>query len=141
MGVTDGQLYQLLKGLEVIPGKDLIALYKQSQSTKVPFQELVIRKDILSDENLGELIADFLKLPFLALSKQSIPRNILTIVPERVARTNRIIVFDVSEKGVGIATSDPENDETISLISKKVGLKPRNEYKLLHFSNTPIVLN
>jgi len=141
MGVTDEQLYKLSKGLEVIPGKDLIALYKQSQSTKVPFQELVIRKDILSDENLGELIAEFLKLPFLALSKQSIPRNILTIVPERVARTNRIIVFDVSEKGVGIATSDPENDETISLISKKVGLKPRNEYKLLHFSNTPIVLN
>jgi len=128
MGVTDGQLYQLLKGLEVIPGKDLIALYKQSQSTKVPFQELVIQKDILSDENLGELIADFLKLPFIALSKQSIPRNILTVVPERVARTNRIIVFDVSEKGVGIATSDPENAETISLISKKVGLKPRVYY-------------
>ena len=128
MGVSDAQLYKLLKGLDVVDEKELLALYRQSEKEKVPFQELVIQKDILSDENLGEVVADFLKVPFISLAKQSIPRNVLTVVPERVARANRIIVFDVSEKGVGIATSDPENLESIQLVSKKVGLKPRVYY-------------
>src|SRR3989344_4795331 len=125
MGISDEALYKLLKGLEVIEEKQLISLYKQSQKNKIPFAEAIVQKDVLSDENLGELIADFLKLPYVNLSKQSIPRNTLTIIPERVARANKIIAFEASEKGLSIATSDPQNQEPVIMAAKKAGLKPR----------------
>lgn len=124
MGISDAALYKLIKELDVVKEKDLRALYDQSVKNKSSFQEAIIQKDILSDENLGEVIADYLKLPFISLSKLSIPRIILNIVPERIAKQNRIIVFDVNEKGAHIATSQPENSEPIQLIAKKVGLKP-----------------
>lgn len=128
MGISDEKLYKLLLGLDVAKEKDLLSLLRQSRKHNIPFQEIIIQKDILSDDNLGQLIADFLKIPFIALSKLSIPRNVLTIIPERVARANKIIAFEISEKGLGIATSDPENSESIMLVSKKVGLSPRIYY-------------
>lgn len=125
MGISDQELYKLLKGLEVVDEKDLSALWKQSQKTKIPLQEVIIQKDILTDENLGELIADFLKLPFISLSKLSIPRNVLTIIPERVAKESKVIAFEINETGLSVATTDPQNEEPIILAGKKVGLKPR----------------
>lgn len=128
MGISDEKLYKLLLGLDVVKEKDLLSLLRQSRKHNIPFQEIIIQKDILSDDNLGQLIADFLKIPFIALSKLSIPRNVLTIIPERVARANKIIAFEISEKGLGIATSDPENSDSIMLVSKKVGLNPKIYY-------------
>lgn len=128
MGISDAQLYKLLEGLEVVDEKDLRSLWKQSQKTKTPLQEVIIQKDILTDDNLGQLIADFLKLPYISLSKLSIPRNVLTIIPERVARASKIIAFEISEKGLSVATSKPQNSEPIILASKKVGLEARVFY-------------
>lgn len=128
MGITDEDLYKLLKGLDVVEGKVLLGLYRQSQKSKVPFPELVIQKDVLTDENLGQLVADFLKLPYINLSKLSIPRNTLTIIPERVAKASKVIAFDVGDKGLSVATSEPENAEVIRMAAKKVGLKPRVYY-------------
>lgn len=125
MGISDEELYQLLKGLDLVSSKELIALYKQAESSKIPFQDLLVQKDILSDENLGELIADFLKLPFVNLKKLSIPRTTLTIIPERVARANKIIAFEASDSGLSVATSSPENSEPIMFAAKKAGLKPK----------------
>lgn len=128
MGISDLELYKLLKGLEVIKEKDLEILWKQSRSTKVPFQEVILQKDLLSDDNLGQLIADYLKLPYISLSKVSIPRNVLIIIPERVAKANKIIAFGIDEKGLSVATSDPKNFDAIALIKKKAGLKVKIYY-------------
>lgn len=125
MGISDEELYKLLKGLDVVPGKDLMMLYKQSERSKIPFGDLIIQKDVLTDENLGELIADYLKVPYINLTKLSIPRNILTIIPERVARQNKIISFAANEGGLSIATSDPENSDVIIMAAKKAGLAPK----------------
>ncbi|OGH06749.1 MAG: hypothetical protein A2171_01820, partial [Candidatus Levybacteria bacterium RBG_13_35_9] len=76
-----------------------------------------------SDENLGILIADFLKYPFISLAKSTIPENVFKIVPERIARKHKLIAFAKDAEGIKLATLDPSNTELLEMISKKTGLK------------------
>ncbi|HYM65486.1 MAG TPA: GspE/PulE family protein, partial [Candidatus Sulfotelmatobacter sp.] len=80
-------------------------------------------KDVISDENLGILIADFLKYPFISLSKISIPEDVFSVVPERLARKYKIVSFARDTEGIKLAMTDPANKELLEIISKKTKLK------------------
>ena len=43
------------------------------------------------DENLGILISDFLKIPFVVLAKTTIPADIFNIIPEKIARKKLLV--------------------------------------------------
>ncbi len=122
--MDNAALYKLIAQGKFLTPKELKKAFSKVKESNISLYEALIELDLISDENLGGLIADFLKLPFINLSKLSIPRNVLTIIPERVASTNKIIAFGINEKGLSLATSVPENSEAIMLLSKKVGLKP-----------------
>ena len=68
------------------------------------------------------LIADYYKIPFVTLSKLSIPDDIARIVPERVARKQKIVAFARDETGVKLAMADPSNKELTEMVSRKTGM-------------------
>ncbi|PIY93819.1 MAG: hypothetical protein COY68_04645 [Candidatus Levybacteria bacterium CG_4_10_14_0_8_um_filter_35_23] len=94
-----------------------------AKNSRVPLQEAAIEKDVVSDENLGILIANYLKYPFISLAKISIPDNIFSIVPERLARKYKIVSFAKDEEGIKLAMENPLNKDLSDMISKKTKLK------------------
>lgn len=119
----DKDLYNILLKSETIPEQELKKVQNQSIKEKVTFYDALLKSDLISDENLGRLVADSLKLPFVVLSKISIPQNLLNTIPENVARMQQTIVFAKSEKTIKIATSKPQNEEFENMLSKKTGQK------------------
>jgi type IV pilus assembly protein PilB len=94
-----------------------------SANARIPLQEAVIEKDAISDEALGKLIANSLKLPFVSLKTVSIPEDVLRIVPERVARKYKLVSFEKGPDGIKIAMSDPHVDHIQEMLAKKTGQK------------------
>lgn len=123
MVLSDTQLYNLLIDSQVISEQELKKAQEEATKGKLSFYEILLKNDLISDENLGRLIADRLKLPFIVLNKVAIPEGVLRTIPEEVARKQNTIVFGKSDNVLKIATSEHPSEEFAGLLTKKTGLK------------------
>ena len=114
-------IYNALKELEVIPLADLDKVFAECKTSNVPLGDLLLKKEMIADENLGKVIADAIKVPFVELAKEAIPDELLIIVPEILARKKKVIVFGRDNSGLKIAMVNPKDQELVGLIAKKTG--------------------
>jgi len=118
---TNDQLKDLLLKRGIVAQKQLDDLLSFAKTSDANLIDILIENDIVTDENLGVMIADFLKIPFVSLSKVFIPKEVFHIVPERIARKYKVIPFARDQQGIKLAMTDPENKEITEMISKKTG--------------------
>ncbi len=123
MILSDDQIKALVLKTGLTNEKSLQELVEFAKNSNVTLADALIEKDVVSDENLGILIADFLHIPFTVLSKLSIPEEVFHVVPEKVARKHKVVPFEKTHEGLKVATVDPRNTEVLQAISKKTGLK------------------
>src|SRR5258706_11753331 len=100
---TNQKLYEGIKEMGVVPVKRLEELYEEAEVRKVQLSDLLLKHDLISDENLGRFVSDMLGLKFVRLSGISIPDETFRIVPELVARKQRIIAFKEDKNGLHLA--------------------------------------
>ena len=122
MLITNEQLKSLILKNGLIDEKGFLRLQEDAKNAGYSISETLVEKDIISDENLGILISDFLKYPFIVLAKITILPSVFNIVPEKMARKKKVIPFAKDATGVKIAMADPTDKELIQMISKKIGL-------------------
>ncbi|MDP2585963.1 MAG: GspE/PulE family protein [Candidatus Levybacteria bacterium] len=122
MLITNEQLKSLVIKNGLIEEKGFSEIEEEAKSSGYTIAETLVEKDIVSDENLGILISDFLKYPFIILAKITIPSDVFNIIPEKMARRKKVIPFTKDATGVKLAMEDPSNKELVQMISKKIGL-------------------
>lgn len=122
MLVTNEQLKSLVIKNGLIDEKGFAKIQEDAKNTGYTIAETLVEKDIITDENLGILISDFLKIPFIVLAKTTITPDVFNIVPEKMARKKKVIPFALDATGVKIAMADPSDKQLIQMISKKIGL-------------------
>ena len=123
MIISDEKLKSLILQNNILTAEKLSELSDFAKNSDISLADTLIEKDIISDEKLGQLIADSLKLPFITLAKITIPDKVIHIIPEKVARKQKVIPFSRDEYGVKLAMSDPGNREIQEMIAKKTGEK------------------
>lgn len=123
MLLSDDQILKLVQSTGVITAAGAQEITDYAKNADIPISEALIEKDIISDENLGILIADALKIPFVVLAKITIPAEVFNVLPERFARKNKVIPFERTKDGLKVAMADPKNYEIIQAITKKAGQK------------------
>ena len=123
MLISEEQLKALVLKTSLIDEKRLQELSDFAKNSDATLVDTLVEKDIISDENLGIMISDFLKMPFVSLSKISIPEEVFHIVPERIARKQKIIAFARDQNGIKVAMNNPLNKEIQDMITKKTGSK------------------
>lgn len=123
MALYDNQsLYSALQELGVIDKNQLDEAFDESKKQNIKLENTLLEKDLISDENLGKTISDLVSLPLVRLGEISISQEVLQLIPEVVARKQKIIAFNKNKNGLYIATSDPENIQILDLIEKKFGV-------------------
>lgn len=115
-------LEKLLSEYHLITEDQLLLAKERADREKTTFTEALLWFDFISDEQLGRVIADAKKLPFIQLSQQEIPESVLAYVPELVARKQRVVVFREDERGLSLAMADPGNLEFANFLERKVGV-------------------
>lgn len=124
MTTLDDQLFTVLNDNNYVPEPVLKQAQAIAIEQKVSLYDALIQKDAIADENLGIVLADLYKTPFIRLGKVAIPKEVLAIVPEVVAKKQRIVAFERGKDGIKVATSAPDkSSETTQLIAKKTGEK------------------
>jgi len=125
--VEDKALFDAISELKVIDSQILESVWSESQKKHIPLKDLLLDRDLISDENISKLIADLLELPYIHLSNVSIPEDTLHIIPEEFAKKQHMIVFKSDDKEVHIATDQPEQAQSVEFVASKAG-KPVRVY-------------
>jgi len=116
-----------LKELSVRPGHiskaDFELAQKEAKEKRNPLEEVLVEKELITDEHLGRLIAEESGYKFVDLRKEAIAEEVIRIVPELVARNQEVIVFDRTKEGLKVAMADPSNFQMIDWLERKTGEK------------------
>jgi type II secretory ATPase GspE/PulE/Tfp pilus assembly ATPase PilB-like protein len=120
--LPDTQIIDLVKKSGVLTPEALAKAEKYAVNTRsLSLVNAFIESGVLAEEQLTKIIAGYYKVPFVILSKVSIPEDIAHIIPERVARSKKAIVFARDAEGVKVALNDPTNTTVLSLVARKTG--------------------
>lgn len=121
MAISDLIIRQLIHKSKLVPKKTLAEAWETSRHLGVPLTDVLIGRDILSDEALGTVLAKYYRVKFADLTRIHIPLNALNLLPETFAIGNNVIAFARSGSTVSLAMVNPKDLETIELTRKTIG--------------------
>jgi type IV pilus assembly protein PilB len=122
MRVSDDLVEKLLTATGKFSYDQLKALREQEKSEKKPLQDVVVSSNTLSEKDLTKLYAHEIDVPFVELNAKELHKDILKMIPERIAKQYRAVAFDVDEDGVVfVAMDDPDDVPAISFLQKQLG--------------------
>ncbi len=128
MAITTEDLKNLLVSPGHIKEEDFEKILERTEKVN-QIKKILVEEGYISEENLGTIIADAIGYPFVDLRKVKIPREMVEIVPEVVAKSQMAIVFEKTPGEVlKLATTDPENYEFIGMLEKKTEKQIKSHY-------------
>jgi len=123
MIISDLELKALLQKTSIIDDLAWEDISQYAANCDISVEDALIEKNIVTDENIGILIADYLKVPFILLQKISLPDTIRHIIPERIARKYKVIPFARTQNSISIAMANPRDILIQELIAEKTKLQ------------------
>ena len=123
MRVEEGQLKLFLVDSGLVKEDAIKRIEAKAKKTGKKFEELLLNEGLISQEDLIRLKAYILGVPFINLEKEIVPKEVLEIIPEPIARAHNIVAFRKKGRELEVAMLDPEDLQTIEFIKKKSNLR------------------
>ena len=123
MRIGNEQLRDFIKDSGMMDQGSLELAFNEAVEGARPLGDILLEKKLIDEISLRKLYAYILGVPFVDLSKEMIPVDILQIVPEPIAKKYKIVAFEKSGTELKVAMLNPEDIQTIDFIRKKTGLK------------------
>ncbi len=123
MIVEQKRLKAFLEDLNLIEKKEIENAWQESKKQNKLFEDFLISKELIQEEEIIKLKAYILGIPFVNLEKEKISADILRIIPEPIAKNHNIIAFRKKDNSLEVAMLNPEDLKTIEFIKKKANLK------------------
>src|SRR5262245_1326025 len=86
-------------------------------STGIKLQEALVKSNYATQTEVMEAIAEFHNLQFVNLDEVEIPKAVIELVPESVARENVVLPLSLDGNVLKIITSDPTNYDVIQKLT------------------------
>lgn len=126
--ISNDSLYQKLLELEFVPKSELDKLLEEANKTSRYLSDVLFDRDILTSQQIGQTIADFYNLPYVEPTQLAILPEISNLLPQIFSQKQSIIAFKKDNQGLHLATSDPENSQSLDFVAKKTGLPQKIYY-------------
>lgn len=123
MHVDEKTIIGLLNDSGLVTKTDISVAQKKSVDTNQTIGSILVSNGKLTEKDWNKIQAMSLGIPFVSLEGEKIDPEVLTLIPEPVARNNNIIAYKKTTQGLEVAMLDVENLPVIDFIKKKVGLK------------------
>ena len=105
---TDILLKKKLIGPDQLAEADSIA-----GATGIKLQDAIIKQQYLTANEVMTAIAEHYGMKFVDLKEVTIPKSVIELVPESVARENVVIPLQLEDNTLELITADPTNYDTI----------------------------
>jgi type IV pilus assembly protein PilB len=121
--IDDLQLKDFILDSGLVSKSDVDSALKESTENNEGLGNVLVKKGKISDDDLRRINAYILGIPFVDLKGEKLPFEILSLIPEPIARNHNIIAFKKDSTSLEVAMLDTEDLTAIDFVKKKVGLK------------------
>lgn len=122
MRISDTLAAKLLKATNKISDEQFNSLREQAKNEKKPLLDVAIKSNLVTEKELTKIYAEEIDVPFVELNAHEIKREILRLIPERVARQYNAVLFAVNDEGIKmLAMEDPDDIQAINFLQKQLG--------------------
>lgn len=122
MRISDALVEKLLLDAKKTTKEQLNKLREEAVVDKSTLQSVVIKNNLISEKDLTRLYSKEADVPFIDLNPKEIKREILHLIPERIARQYGAVVYDVDEDGNKLlAMEDPDDIQAFNFLQKQLG--------------------
>lgn len=128
MILPDDQLKAILEKNGSVPHDLLETISASVGGEQGTLSKQLIAKHVLTEEQLGKILAETVGVPFVSLAKLSIPPDVFGLVPPRLMLKNKVVAYERAGGVLKVAMSDPRNKSMVDMIAKKSGLKVEISY-------------
>ena len=125
MRIQDSQLKNFVLDAGLISKADLDAAEKQANDSENQrsLGEVLIAEGHMTEDDMRRVESYVLGIPFVSLKDKKIDFDVLSMIPEPVARNHNIIAFKKHDQSLEVAMLDTDDLPAIDFVKKKVGLK------------------
>lgn len=111
---------------EKLLSSDQLSMVKLEHiNTGKPVEEILLSHNFAGEEQIIKARAQLMGIPFIDIVVQAVPAEILTYIPETVAKRYNLIPFSYDKKthSLSVAMADPLDLQVASFIEKKSGCR------------------
>lgn len=124
MALDKQDLKKALISKKIVTAKAWDELLKEATASKANIADLLVDKKVIDEEKLTQVAAGFMKVEYADIKDMGeIPKEILLLVPEPIARRYGIIAFGKEKEKLKLGMIDPEDLQTRESIKKKTDLQ------------------
>lgn len=121
MTESDKKLIDFLLQGEFLTEEDLKGIQEAAKQEEKTLEEILVERDVMKEDELGQIVADINDWKFVSLGQESIDHTVLKLIPETVAKNQKVLAFAKTKEGVRVAMSNPDDTTVIHLLQKKLG--------------------
>ncbi|OGY46099.1 MAG: hypothetical protein A3A24_03715 [Candidatus Buchananbacteria bacterium RIFCSPLOWO2_01_FULL_46_12] len=139
MQLANEKVKILVQNLDLVPKDRLEEVFAEAEKDNRPLATLLVEHDLISDDQIGQVIADHLGYDFVDLDNTPIDTEVLNIIPEVMAKKQKVVIFGRDKDGIKLAMVNPGNLEIIHLVEKKTGQPVLPYYTTIDNINAALV--
>lgn len=100
----------------------ITALREEGLRSRRSLQSLVVQNKLMDEATLTKTYANYAGIPFIEIDPASIQPEVLSKIPERIARQYNAVLFKIDSDGLmHLAMDDPDDVQAFNFIQKQIG--------------------
>lgn len=124
MHIANETVKKFLTTKKKLAKAELSKLEEIAKHDKKALQDVVLKRSVVSEEELVEWYADISGTPYIHIDPKTIKPDLLQLIPERIARRYSAVVFAEKDGMKQLAMEDPDDIQAVDFIQKQLGSKP-----------------
>lgn len=122
MDSPNDQLYKYISDLGVVDPLRLADALTYANQNKLLLSDVVYDRDLLTDQQIGQMLADIFHLPYINLQQSNIAPEVAALVPLLYQQKQLVAPIRKDRQGLHLAINHPHNEQPLEFVTKKTGL-------------------
>ncbi len=123
-------LKKIIVGSGFVSEADFDDAAKTAAELNKQIVDILIFRGAINEDTVGKLISEHYGIPFANIKKVNIEPEILSLIPEKMARIYRIVPFGKEDKKLKLAMENPEDFEALEFAKRHTGLEIDQYYAI-----------
>lgn len=121
-------LEDILFGKGLITQDQLSLIKVETRKRGIEAEKIILEKGLVSEEEVVKARAEVIGVPYVKLEEKTITSDVLSLVPENVARRYHLIPFEKDANTLSVALIDPLDQQVLEFLEQKTGLSVKPYY-------------
>lgn len=123
MRISDDQLKKFVLDASLVSRADMANAEKVVKEEGRRLSDALISAGFLTEDDMRRVESYIMGVPFVSLKDEKIDFDILSLIPEPVARNHNIIAYKKNNTSLEVAMLDTADLPAVDFVKKKTGLK------------------